>query len=332
MAEAAEDGDPRTPLPDIRKEGRIVVLSYVIRKVLYSIPVVWGVITVVFILINVVPGDPAMIMMGQRGDEETLTKIRADMGLDLPLHQQYVRFLGQVCRGDLGTSYRTNEKVADAILDHLDATVRLALGALALGTALGVTMGVISAVKQYSFFDYSAMFIAIAGVSAPVFWVGLLLLMTFAYWLGWAPGAGFGDGSFKYLILPMITLGVRPGALTARLTRSCMLEVLNQDYIRTAFAKGLPGRIVVLKHALKNAMIPVITIVGTQISELLSGAVLTETIFAWPGIGRLSVDSLLARDLPMIRGTVIFMAVIFLAANLLVDISYGFFDPRIRYE
>ena len=308
------------------------MFSYIIRKILYAVPVVWGVITVVFILINVVPGDPAMIMMGQRGDEETLAKIRADMGLDLPLHEQYTRFLGQFIRGDLGTSCRTNEKVTDALAGHFNATAKLALGALALGTILGVSMGVISAVKQYSFFDYSAMFIAIAGVSAPVFWVGLLLLMVFAYSLGWIPGAGYGDGSFQYLILPMITLGVRPAALTARLTRSCMLEVLNQDYIRTAFAKGLPGRIVVVKHALKNAMIPVITILGTQISELLSGAVLTETIFAWPGIGRLSVDSLLARDLPMIRGTVIFMAVIFLVANLLVDISYGFFDPRIRYD
>lgn len=308
------------------------MFSYIIRKILYAVPVVWGVITVVFILINVVPGDPAMIMMGQRGDEETLAKIRADMGLDLPLHEQYTRFLGQFVRGDLGTSYRTNEKVTDALAGHFNATAKLALGALALGTILGVSMGVVSAVKQYSFFDYSAMFIAIAGVSAPVFWVGLLLLMVFAYGLGWIPGAGYGDGSFQYLILPMITLGVRPAALTARLTRSCMLEVLNQDYIRTAFAKGLPGRIVVVKHALKNAMIPVITILGTQISELLSGAVLTETIFAWPGIGRLSVDSLLARDLPMIRGTVIFMALIFLVANLLVDISYGFFDPRIRYD
>lgn len=308
------------------------MFSYIIRKILYAVPVVWGVITVVFILINVVPGDPAMIMMGQRGDEETLAKIRTDMGLDLPLHEQYTRFLGQFIRGDLGTSYRTNEKVTDALAGHFSATARLALGALAVGTVLGVTMGVVSAVKQYSFFDYSAMFIAIAGVSAPVFWVGLLLLMVFAYGLGWIPGAGYGDGSFQYLILPMITLGVRPAALTARLTRSCMLEVLNQDYIRTAFAKGLPGSIVVVKHALKNAMIPVITILGTQISELLSGAVLTETIFAWPGIGRLSVDSLLARDLPMIRGTVIFMALIFLVANLLVDISYGFFDPRIRYD
>ncbi len=308
------------------------MFTYIMRRILYTIPVVWGVVTAVFILVNVVPGDPAMILMGQRGDPETLAKIRQDLGIDLPLHKQYVNFMTQLIKGDLGTSYRTNEKVSTAIMGRLGATARLALWALLLGTVIGVAAGIVSAVKQYSVFDYSAMIIAIAGVSAPVFWVGLLLLLIFAYGLGWLPGAGYGDGSWKYLILPVITLGVRPGALTARLTRSCMLEVLNQDYIRTAKAKGLAGNVVVMKHALKNAMIPVVTIVGTQIASLLSGAVLTETIFAWPGIGRLSVEALVARDFPMIRGTVIFMALIFLVANLIVDISYGLFDPRIRYD
>lgn len=308
------------------------MLSYIARKILYTIPVLWGVVTVVFIVINIVPGDPVAIMTGQRGDEATLNKIRADMGLDLPIGEQYVRFLAQLCKGDLGTSYRNNEPVAQAIASRFWATGKLALGALLIGTLIGVAAGVISAVKKYSMFDYTAMFIAIAGVSAPVFWVGLLLLLLFAYTLGWVPGVGYGDGSFKYLILPMITLGVRPAALTARLSRSCMLEVMNQDYIRTAKAKGLKKYAVVIKHAMKNAMIPVVTVIGTQISSLLSGAVLTESIFAWPGIGRLSVDSLLARDLPMVRGVVVFMAVTFLISNLLVDISYGFIDPRIRYE
>lgn len=308
------------------------MLSYIAKKVLYTIPVLWGVVTIVFVVINIVPGDPVAIMTGQRGDEQTLAKIRADMGLDLPLSRQYVRFLGQLCRGDLGTSYRNNEPVSKAIQTRLGATAKLALGALLIGTVLGVGAGVVSAVKKYSFFDYTAMFIAIAGVSAPVFWVGLLLLLMFAYTLGWIPGVGYGDGSLKYMILPMITLGVRPAALTARLSRSCMLEVLSQDYIRTAKAKGLKKHIVVMRHAMKNAMIPVVTVIGTQVSSLLSGAVLTESIFAWPGIGRLSVDSLMARDLPMIRGVVVFMAVTFLFTNLLVDISYGFLDPRIRYD
>ena len=308
------------------------MFTYILRKLLYTIPVLWGVVTVVFILMAVVPGDPARLMMGQRGDPQTLEKIRADLGLDLPLHQQYVQFLKDVAHGDFGKSYRNNEKVTTAILDRLGATFRLAGWAMVLATVVGVLAGIVSAVKQYSLFDYSAMFIAISGVSAPVFWVGLLLLLVFAYGLNLVPGVGYGDGSWRYLILPVVTLGVRPAALIARLTRSCMLEVLNQDYVRTARAKGLAEKVVVGRHALKNALIPVVTIVGTQISLLLSGAVLTETIFAWPGIGRLAVEALVARDFPMIRGTVISMALIFLVVNILVDISYGLIDPRVRYD
>jgi len=308
------------------------LLAHIVRKLLYSIPVLWGVVTAIFILMAVVPGDPARIMMGQRGDPETLERIRSDLGLDLPIGRQYTKFIGELLHGDLGVSYRNNERVTTAIAERFSATLRLTLWAMILAGAVGLTAGVISAATQYSIFDYSAMFIAISGVSAPVFWVGLLLLLVFAYSLGWVPGVGEGDGSWRYLILPVITLGIRPAALIARLTRSCMLEVLNQDYIRTARAKGISETVVVAKHALKNAMIPVVTVIGTQISELLSGAVLTETIFAWPGIGRLSVEALVNRDFPMIRGTVIVMAVIFLIANLAVDISYGFIDPRVRYD
>ncbi len=308
------------------------MISYIIRRLLYTIPVIWGVVTVVFILMVVVPGDPARILMGQRGDPETLQKIRQELGLDLPIYQQYFKFLKDLSHFDLGFSYRTNQKVTEAIAERFPATFRLAMWAMIIAIIIGVTAGIISAVKKDSLFDYTAMILAISGVSAPVFWVGLLLLMIFAYKLGWIPGVGYGDGDWRYLILPVLTLGVRPAALIARLTRSCMLEVLNQDYIRTARAKGLPEKVVILKHALKNAMIPVITIIGTQVASLLSGAVLTETIFAWPGIGRLAVESLVARDYPMIRGVVIFMALLFLIANLIVDISYGFFDPRIRYE
>lgn len=308
------------------------MFAYVIRRILYAVPVVWGVVTVVFILMAVVPGDPARIMMGQRGDPETLERIRADLGLDLPLYQQYFKFLKDIARGDLGTSYRSNEKVTRAIMDRFGATMRLALWAMILASLIGVAAGILSAVKQYSLFDYSAMVVAISGVSAPVFWVGLLLLLIFAYGLDWVPGVGYGGGDWRYMILPVVTLGVRPAALIARLTRSCMLDVLNQDYIRTARAKGLAEKVVVLRHGLKNALIPVVTIIGTQVAALLSGAVLTETIFAWPGIGRLAVEALVARDFPMIRGTVIFMALIFLVANLLVDLSYGFIDPRVRYH
>ena len=308
------------------------MLSYILRRLLYTIPVVWGVVTVVFILINVVPGDPARLMLGQRGDPATLAKIRSDMGLDLPIYQQYFNFLRDVAKGDLGKSYRSNEQVTTALLERFKATFRLALWAILLAALVGITAGVISAVKQYSAFDYSAMIIAISGVSAPVFWVGLLLLLAFAYNLNWIPGVGYGDGDWRYLILPVITLGVRPAALLARITRSCMLEVLSQDYVRTARAKGLAERVVVGRHAFRNALIPVITILGTQISDLLSGAVLTETIFAWPGIGRLEVEALINRDFPIMRGGIIFMALIFLVANLIVDLSYGFIDPRVRYD
>jgi peptide/nickel transport system permease protein len=308
------------------------LFQYVLRKLLVSIPVVWGVVTVIFILMAVVPGDPARIMMGQRGDPETLARIRADLGLDKPLTVQYVDFLSKLVRGDLGKSYRTNEPVSKAIGERFGVTMRLAIWCIVLATIVGVAAGIMSAVKQYSIFDYSAMFIAIAGVSAPVFWFSLLLLLVFAYGLHWVPGVGYEDGSFRYMVLPIIALGLRPAAIIARLTRSCMLEVLSMDYIRTARAKGLSERAVVLKHALKNAMIPVVTIVGAEMSGLLSGAVLTETVFALPGVGRLAVEALVARDFPMIRGTVIVIALIFLVANLLVDLSYGLFDPRIRYE
>lgn len=308
------------------------MFSYIVRKMLYAVPVIWGVVTIVFILMTIVPGDPARLMMGQRGDPETLARIRADLGLDLPVHKQYTRFLKDLVRGDLGVSYRNNEKVVDALMTRFGATLKLAFWAMVLAALLGILAGVVSAVKQYSIFDYSAMFIAISGISAPVFWVGLLLLLIFAYTLHLVPGVGYVPGDWRYFILPVITLGVRPAALIARLTRSCMLEVLTQDYIRTARSKGLRERIVIMRHALKNALIPVVTIIGTQVAELLSGAVLTETIFAWPGVGRLAVEALIARDFPMIRGTVIFMAVIFLVANLIVDISYGFIDPRIRYD
>lgn len=308
------------------------MFTHILRKLLYSVPVVWGVVTAVFILMAVVPGDPARLMLGQRGDPETLARIRQDLGLDLPLTQQYTKFIGELLRGDLGMSYRNNERVSSAIKTRFVATMRLTMWAMLLAVTIGLIAGIISAAKQHSFFDYTAMFIAVSGVSAPVFWVGLILLLVFAYGLGWVPGIGEGDGSWRYLVLPAIALGIRPAALIARLTRSCMLEVLNQDYIRTARAKGVKESMVVMKHALKNAMIPVITVIGTQVSDLLSGAVLTESIFAWPGVGRLAVEALVNRDFPMIRGTVIVMALTFLVANLIVDISYGLFDPRVRYE
>jgi peptide/nickel transport system permease protein len=307
------------------------VLSHVARKLLYVIPVVWGVVTVVFILMAVVPGDPARLMMGQRGDPATLERIRRDLGLDLPVLQQYARFIGQLAHGDLGMSYRSNERVSSAIKTRFAATMRLSLWAIVIAVAVGLSTGVVSAAKPNTAFDYGAMVVAVFGASAPVFWIGLLLLLVFAYHLGWVPGISSGEASWRHLILPAVTLGLRPAAIIARLTRSCMLEVMAQDYIRTARAKGVKESAVVVKHALRNAMIPVVTVIGTEVSSLLSGAVLTESVFAWPGMGRLAVEALVNRDFPMIRGVVIVMALTFLAANLIVDVSYGLFDPRVRY-
>ncbi len=316
----------------MRLERGVDVVKHILRKLLYAIPVVWGVVTVVFVLMVVVPGDPARIMAGQRGDAQTVARIRADLGLDLPIGTQYLRFWQGLLKGDLGMSYRNNMPVAKAIAERFGNTFRLAFWALVFSAVLGISVGVASAVRQNSTFDYGTMFLAVGGVSAPVFWVGLMLLLIFSYGLEWFPGVGMGGGKISYLILPVLTLGVRPAAMTARLTRSCMLEVLTQDYIRTARSKGLVERIVVFKHALRNALIPVVTVVGAQVAELLSGAVLTETIFAWPGLGRLMVEALINRDFPMIRGTVIVMALLFLVANLLVDVAYAVIDPRVRYE
>jgi len=238
--------------------------------------------------------------------------------------------LGNILRGDFGRSYATNRPVLPEILSRFPATLKLALASMLVASIIGLTAGIVSATKQYSFFDYSSMVVALMGVSAPVFWVGLLLMWIFGYTLGWLPISGYGGVS--YLILPAIALGVRPAAYIARMTRSSFLEVLRQDYIRTARAKGLPERRVIYVHAMRNTLITVITVLGMELASLLSGAVLTETIFAWPGIGRLSVDAIIKRDHPMVQGTVLFTAIIFIFANLIVDISYAFLDPRIRYE
>lgn len=268
--------------------------------------------------------------MGQRGDPATIAMIRKEMGLDDPIMTQYFRFLWNILRGNFGRSYATNRLVLPEILSRFPATLKLALASMVIATTIGIGAGIVSATKQYSFFDYSSMVIALMGVSAPVFWVGLLLMWIFGYSLGWLPISGY--GGITYLILPAITLGVRPAAYIARMTRSSFLEILRQDYIRTARAKGLSERRVIYVHTLRNTLITVVTILGMEFAGLLSGAVLTETIFAWPGIGRLSVDAIMKRDHPMVQGTVLFTAIIFIFANLIVDISYAFLDPRIRYE
>ncbi len=308
------------------------MLNYVIRRLVGAIPVLIGVIAVVFILTTIVPGDPARIMMGQRGNPETIAKIRHEMGLDKPLPIQFLDFMKNALTLNLGKSYRNNMTVVEAITTRIPVTFKLAFFAMVIAILVGVPLGIISAVKQYSWIDYGAMFFAILGISAPVFWVALLSVVLFCVILGWIPGTGTGNGELIYYVLPSIVLGLRPAALIARLTRSSMLEIVRQDYIRTARAKGLSERVVIMRHALRNALIPVVTVIGIEVASLLSGVVITEQIFSLPGIGRLSVEALTNRDFPVIRGVVLFMAFIFVLANLIVDLSYPFFDPRIKYD
>jgi peptide/nickel transport system permease protein len=303
------------------------------RKLLMAIPILLGIITITFLLNFVfVPGDPVRIMMGQTADQHTIKMIRDELGLDQPLYIQYFKLLSRLLKGDLGRSYKSNRSVLRMILDRFPATAKLAISAMVVAIIIGVTAGIISAIKPYSIWDYLFMTGALMGVSMPVFYLGLMLIVLFAIKLNILPVGGYGDGQIQYLILPAITLGTMQAGRIARMTRSSMLEVIEKDYIKTARSKGLSEKVVVIKHALRNAMVPVITVIGTQLGYLLGGTVLTETTFSWPGLGRLVVDAVRARDFPLIQGTVIFLAVIFIIINLLVDLGYGFLDPRIRYD
>jgi len=304
------------------------VLQYVLRRLLVAIPVLIGVSLITFILVNVVPGDPVMMMMEKRADPATVERIRHQMGLDKPLPVQYGNLLIKAVQGDLGDSFRYKVPVADLIKQRFPVTIRLALSAELVAIIIGLTVGIISAVKQYSFVDHASMVGALALVSAPIFWVAILCQIIFGLKLGWLPISGY--YGFSHMILPALVLGVRPAAGIARLTRSSMLEVIRQDYIRTARAKGLAERSVIFKHALKNALIPVVTVIGLELGGLLTGSILTETVFGIPGLGRLAIEGITYRDFPVIQGTVLFTAVIYVLANIIVDISYAYLDPRIR--
>ncbi len=289
-----------------------------------------GVIVITFILMYIVPGDPVVSMVGERYDEATVHRLRAELHVDDPLPLQFVRYLANVIQGDLGKSFVSGRPVAADLKDKFPNTLILALSAMTVAILLGLTVGIVSSLKPQSWLDKSSMLVALVGISAPVFWVGLLLVLVVGVYLKWLPPTGF--GGLQYLILPAITLGTRSAAYLARLTRATMLEVLDQDYIRTARAKGLPEWKVILKHAFPNTLVPVITVIGTDFGSYLSGAVLTESIFGWPGLGRYALDAILKRDFPVIQGTVLFMALIFIFANLIVDLLYGLVDPRIRVE
>ncbi|MDR3331679.1 MAG: ABC transporter permease [Synergistaceae bacterium] len=303
--------------------------AYIAKRLCQTIFVLWGVSLVTFLLMNVVPGDPVLLMLEKRAKPEAVERIRHEMGLDKPGAVQYMNFVRNAIKLDLGRSYFTREPVMTALSRRFGVTVRLALSAYAIAMILGISVGVLSALQRGRAFDSLVRGGAVLGISAPVFWVAIILQMIFGLRLGWFPISGLrSPGSF---VLPAIALGVRYMASISRVTRTSMLEVTGQDYIRTARAKGLAERVVVLKHALKNALIPIITLAGTELGDLLTGSMLTEWVFALPGIGKLMVDSILTRDLPMLQGTVLYVAVVFVLSNLAVDISYAFIDPRIRY-
>jgi peptide/nickel transport system permease protein len=306
------------------------VLQYTIRRALIALPTLVGVLIIVFGMVRLAPGDPAILLAGEFADPATIQSIRERFGLDRSIPEQFGRFIGGLVQGDLGRSTRTNRLVTDDLRTFFPNTLELAIAAILVALAVGIPAGVLSAVRPNGAVDFSVTFLALLGVSMPVFWFGLLAILFFSVNLGWFPVAG--RGTWSHLVLPAITLGLSSTAIIARMTRSSMLEVLNLDYIRTARAKGLWTDKVVLKHALRNALVPVITVIGLQFGALLAGAVITETVFTWPGIGRLLVDSIRARDYPVVQGAVLLIAVSFVVVNLVVDLVYGFVDPRIRYD
>lgn len=312
---------------------------FIIRRVLQTIPVLLGVTLIVFSLLHLVPGDPAQIMAGESAPKEQVENIRERLGLNDPYHVQYWNYLSNLLQGDLGNSIRTGRDVTSEISVRILVTVELAFYSIILSIFLGLIAGIVSAVKQYSIRDVSLMIVALFGLSMPNFWLGLMLIQWFAIGLdlpSWVPffenTAWFkpsGWGSFEQVVLPVITLGTGGAAIIARMTRSSMLEVIDQDYIRTARAKGAKERVVIYRHALKNALIPVVTVVGLQFGSLLGGTVLTETVFAINGMGKLIIDSIQARDFPLVQGTVLVAALLFVLVNLIVDITYRYLNKRI---
>lgn len=311
--------------------------KYVIRRLLAIIPVLIGASFLVFSAVRLAPGDPARAIVGEAATAEQVEAVRQELGLDKPLLSQYLVFAGKAVTGDLGKSLRTGDRISRELGAKLPNTLLLAFTALALAAAAGITAGVISAAKRNSVFDNASMVLALLGVSMPVFWLGFLLMLFFSIllpkWLGTGPLLPpTGIGTWKHLVMPSLALAAYSTAIIARMTRSSMMEVLHKDYIRTARAKGLSQNLVILKHALRNALIPVVTIMGLQVGNMMGGAVITETVFSWPGIGQLLVNGILFRDYPVVQGVVLFVTCAFVVVNLTVDLIYAVLDPRIRYS
>ena len=306
------------------------MLIFAVRRLLLTIPVLLGVIFVVMLTMDLIPGDPVALMLGDAGNKETIAKFREHLGLDRPLAVRYLRYLGQVVTGDLGRSIQQNRPVVDELADAWPATLQLTVVALVLAALVGVATGIVSAVWPNSIFDSLSRLSSLFGLSMPVFWTGLVMIVIFAFWLPLLPVGGI--GSPAHLVLPAVTLALPSIAMIARMTRSSVLEVLREDYVRTARAKGVRERLVVAKHALRNAAIPILTLIGLQAGQLMGGAVLTETVFAWPGLGRLMVKAIFARDYVLLQGAVLIFAMAFVVINLIVDLSYGALDPRVSRQ
>ncbi|HEX5110585.1 MAG TPA: nickel ABC transporter permease [Vicinamibacterales bacterium] len=306
------------------------MLRFLARRLLLTLPVLLGVATLVFSLIHLIPGDPAQAMLGETAAQQDVDELRHRLGLDRPLLEQYVSFLGGALRGDLGTSLRTGDPVTKQILDRMPATAELAMAAMVVAVVFSLPLGIAAAVWRGTAIDHLAMTIALAGISVPNFWLGPLLAIVFAVELGWLPVSG--RGTLLHLLLPAISLGAALAAILARMTRATLLEELREQYVVAARARGVSRFRAVMRHAFRNSLIPVVTLVGLQFGAVLTGAVITETIFAWPGIGRLLVQSIGFRDYPLVQGCILLIAVTYLAVNLLTDLAYGVLDPRIRYE
>jgi peptide/nickel transport system permease protein len=306
------------------------VLRYFVRRLLLAIPVLIGVATLVFSLIHLVPGDPAQAMMGDGASPQDVAELRKTLGLDQPLLTQYASFLRHAIKGDLGVSFRTGQPVTQMVVERMPATAELAIASMIVAIVVAIPLGVVAAVFRGTAVDYGAMTFALAGVSIPNFWLGPLLAIVFSVELGWLPVSG--RGTVAHLVLPAISLGLALAAILARMTRASLLDELNELYVRAARARGVSRAMSITTHALRNSMVPLLTIIALQFGAVLTGAVITETIFAWPGIGRLLIQSIGFRDYPMVQGCILLIAVTYVTVNLITDLMYGVLDPRIRYE
>lgn len=306
------------------------MFKYILRRLLIMIPVLIGLTLVVFLLVNVLPGDTARIIAGDYADEATVESIREAYGLDKPIHIQYINFMSNLLKGDFGRSYHSRRLIANEIANVFPKTLKLALATEVAGVLMGVLLGMTAALRRGTWIDRCITGFSVLGLSIPQFWFALILQLLFAVTLKWLPPSGYGVGFDRYVILPALTLGIPSAGMMARVSRTAFLEVLPQNYIRTARAKGLREHVVIWRHALKNAMIPILSLIGTDISRLITGTMIAESVFSWPGIGKYGYDALFYKDMPALQATVLVLAIAICFINLIVDVLYGFFDPRVR--